>query len=160
MTTKCPIGCQTITVTAPRTVVWLPKGRTIKCGFLFLPGKGSRACAQPIHGCRRLLRLLITTWMSVTGNGERLGVLEVSQRRREDLPPRPPAGPTPLAARTRKSRLGVARGRSATCSDDRQPKRGLRSFSSTIAAMSSTEGPFGPGLRPLAEEEKRKEYLR
>ena len=40
-----------------------------------------------------------------------------------------------------------------------QPNRGLRTFSSTVAEMSSADGPFGPGLRLLPEEEKSREYL-
>ncbi len=41
-----------------------------------------------------------------------------------------------------------------------QPKRGLRRFISTMAAMSSAEGPFGPGLRRCDEEEKSRRYFR
>ena len=41
-----------------------------------------------------------------------------------------------------------------------QPKRGLRRFISTIAAMSSAEGPLGPGLRRCDEEEKSRRYFR
>ena len=35
-----------------------------------------------------------------------------------------------------------------------QPKRGLRRFSSTIAAMSSADGPLGPGLQRRQRDEK------
>ena len=41
-----------------------------------------------------------------------------------------------------------------------QPKCGLRRFISTMAAMSSAEGPFGPGLRRRDEEEKSSRYFR
>src|SRR5512139_2245584 len=41
-----------------------------------------------------------------------------------------------------------------------QPNFGLRTFISTIAAMSSGEGPFGPGLRRWPVDAKRIRYLR
>jgi hypothetical protein len=41
-----------------------------------------------------------------------------------------------------------------------QPNLGLRRFSSMIAAMSSAEGPLGPGLRREEGEEKSRRYLR
>ena len=41
-----------------------------------------------------------------------------------------------------------------------QPNLGLRRFISTMAAMSSAEGPFGPGLRRCDEEEKSRRYFR
>src|SRR6267154_6233046 len=41
-----------------------------------------------------------------------------------------------------------------------QPNLGLRRFISMMAAMSSAEGPLGPGLRRCAEEEKSRRYLR
>ena len=41
-----------------------------------------------------------------------------------------------------------------------QPKRGLRRFISTMAAMSSAEGALGPGLRRCDEEEKSRRYFR
>src|SRR6266581_5037868 len=41
-----------------------------------------------------------------------------------------------------------------------QPNRGLRRFISMMAAMSSAEGPLGPGLRRCDEEEKSRRYLR
>ena len=42
-----------------------------------------------------------------------------------------------------------------------QPKCGLRRFSATMAAMSSADRPYGPGLgRGDAEEEKSRRYLR
>ena len=41
-----------------------------------------------------------------------------------------------------------------------QPNLGLRRFISTIAAMSSAEGPLGPGLRRRDEEEKSRRYFR
>src|SRR5215470_11661676 len=41
-----------------------------------------------------------------------------------------------------------------------QPKRGFRRFISTIAAMSSGEGPLGPGLRRRPREEKSRWYFR
>ena len=42
----------------------------------------------------------------------------------------------------------------------KQPNPGLRSFIFRIAAMSSGEGPLGPGLRRCAEEEKSNLYFR
>lgn len=41
-----------------------------------------------------------------------------------------------------------------------QPNLGLRRFNSTIAAMSSGDGPFGPGFRRPKEEEKSRRYFR
>src|ERR1700730_15744314 len=41
-----------------------------------------------------------------------------------------------------------------------QPNLGLRRFDSTIAAISSMDGPFGPGFRLRDEKEKRSRYLR
>jgi hypothetical protein len=41
----------------------------------------------------------------------------------------------------------------------RSQNRGLRRFSSTIAAMSSAEGPLGPGLRRRIAQEKSRRYL-
>src|ERR1700726_2055662 len=41
-----------------------------------------------------------------------------------------------------------------------QPNLGLRRFDSTIAAISSVDGPFGPGFRLRDEKEKSSRYLR
>src|SRR5437667_363221 len=40
-----------------------------------------------------------------------------------------------------------------------QPKRGSRRFISTMAAMSSGDGPFRPGLRRCDEDEKSRGYF-
>src|ERR1700674_1281332 len=40
------------------------------------------------------------------------------------------------------------------------PKLGLRVFISTIAAMTSNDGPFGPGLFRWAEKENSRRYFR
>src|SRR5664279_3725541 len=42
----------------------------------------------------------------------------------------------------------------------RYPNLGLRVFISTIAAMTCNEGPFGPGLQRLAEDENSRRYFR
>ena len=44
--------------------------------------------------------------------------------------------------------------------DAHTAERGLRPFISTIAAMSATDGPFGPGLRRGDEAENRSRYFR
>src|SRR2546430_11514974 len=41
-----------------------------------------------------------------------------------------------------------------------QPNLGLRRFISTMAAISSLEGPLGPGLRRCGEGEKSNRYFR
>jgi hypothetical protein len=41
-----------------------------------------------------------------------------------------------------------------------QPNRGLRDLSSTIARMTPSSGPFGPGFFEQGLEENRRRYLR
>ena len=40
------------------------------------------------------------------------------------------------------------------------PNRGLRDFSSTMARMSASSGPFGPGLLGHGVDENRRRYFR
>ena len=72
------------------------------------------------------------------------------------------AGRQCLASTRRTTSLSISTPKTrVTCWAMRtQPKCGLRSFSAMMAAMSSGDGPFGPGLqRGEGEEEKSRRYL-
>jgi hypothetical protein len=53
-----------------------------------------------------------------------------------------------------------AEGMSDLLGDPHNPKRGFRRFISTMAAMSSVDGPLGPGLQRCSEQEKSSRYFR
>ena len=65
-----------------------------------------------------------------------------------------------LSSRARGARYVTPKVLEICCAMRIQPKRALRRFISTMAAMSSVEGPLGPGLRCRDEEEKSRWYFR